>query len=149
MSTRCQVHVVENDGNQPWERLTLYHHCDGYASNMLPLIASAFKARTKGWEGGRAGKVASFLCAADPGQFEPEPGHELHGDIEWYYRLWVKEHHDVEGRPITWEIEVFDPDTNTGTHLAPGRLLLARMSVEDAAKGYDKFEDAMYPEDER
>ena len=106
MSTRCQVRV--NQLNCGWDQsVTLYHHCDGYPSNMLPLIASSYK---PDWEHGRAGKVASFLCAVDPGSFEPESGHDLHGDIEWYYVLNVKNNQDgTLGEKPTWEIEVYRP----------------------------------------
>jgi len=51
---------------------------------------------------GRAGHAAGYLCGADPSGFEPEEGHELHGDIEWYYRLWVIE----DNADCPWEVEV-------------------------------------------
>lgn len=86
MSTRCQVQVVEI--GMGWdERVTLYHHTDGYPTYMLPMISKARNLAGNSWESGRAGKVASFLCAADPGVFEPEEGHQPHGDIEWFYRI--------------------------------------------------------------
>jgi hypothetical protein len=41
MSTRCQVKVSSGvKGNQ--EAVTLYHHHDGYPTNMLPLMADAY-----------------------------------------------------------------------------------------------------------
>jgi len=109
MSTRCQVHVV-CEGVGWTEACTLYHHFDGYPSNIVPLIAKAFELSGKGWEAGRAGKAASFLCAADPGGFEPEEGHELHGDIEFYYVVHlVNKHHGCVGDKPAWEVEVLVP----------------------------------------
>ena len=101
MSTRCQVKVVAGGWCAGHEdaTFTLYHHCDGYPSNMLPLMASAYE---NDWQHERPGKAASFLCAVDPGGFEPEQGHELHGDIEWYYILHVT--------AKAWEVEVWECD---------------------------------------
>lgn len=107
MSTRCQVKVI--DDKDPDDAVTLYHHCDGYPTNMLPLIAAAYEPN---WEHGRVGKVASFLCAEDPGSFEPESGHELHGDIEWYYILKIKADYDVQAVPV-WFIDVYRGDGTT------------------------------------
>ena len=86
MSTRCQVQVIGSDN----DKVTLYHHSDGYPTHILPLCHQAFELSGKGWQAARGGKCASFLCATDPGAFEPESGHALHGDIEWYYRLYCK-----------------------------------------------------------
>jgi hypothetical protein len=109
MSTRCQV-LVEQKGAGWNQKVMLYHHCDGYPTNMLPLILRAFKEGEIGWEKGRAGKVASFLCAADPGGFEPESGFQLHGDIEWFYHLKVvnKQGGSMAEKP-SWIVDVYRP----------------------------------------
>ena len=42
MGTRCQVQVVEEAENKDWEeKVTLYHHWDGYPDNMIPLFKKA------------------------------------------------------------------------------------------------------------
>lgn len=120
MSTRCQVQVVETGVNFG-EKVTLYHHTDGYPSNIILLIKKcytkfskpkkyAFGKVCRKWELGRPGKVASFLCAIDPGVFEPEEGHDLHGDIEYYYVLTAV---NTKGGCTTevpiWNIEIFKP----------------------------------------
>jgi len=90
MSTRSQIQVTQ-EGLWP-SKVTMYHHCDGYPTNIGAIVRDKYIELAEGssqWEMGRAGKVASHLCAADPGQFEPEEGHERHGDIEWYYVLHV------------------------------------------------------------
>ena len=99
MSTRCQVRVVADGfaGGHEDKAITLYHHCDGYPTNMLPLMLSAF---APDWMHERPGKAAAYLCAVDPGGFEPEEGHELHGDIEWYYVLHVTAE--------LWAVQVFE-----------------------------------------
>jgi hypothetical protein len=146
MSTRCQVQVIQEG---IWsEKITLYHHCDGYPDNILPIIQQAYDigvtkdsgAKLGLWELGRAGKVASLLCAADPGQFEPEAGHELHGDIEYYYRLYAvnKQGGSLAENPA-WEIEIFTSHQNecknatavklTGTDLV---LLQPRTRLSEA-----------------
>jgi hypothetical protein len=106
MSTRCQVQVVDND-----EKITLYHHSDGYVSNMLPLFGKAYKNMKNFilnkwekkeyfvWQLDRAGYVASFLCYTDPRGFQPEEGHNLHGDIEYYYKLYC-----IKPK---WEVEIY------------------------------------------
>jgi hypothetical protein len=109
MSTRCQV-LVEEIGTMWKEEVMLYHHMDGYPKNILPLIFAAFKEGEIGWEKGRAGKVASFLCAVDPGEFEPESGFQLHGDIEWYYRLRLinSQRGSTAERPV-WMVDIYKP----------------------------------------
>lgn len=127
MSTRCQVMVTNNpksemtelnDGRDMW----LYHHCDGYPSNMVPLIKKAFdyeNLRTggegkfkftygiekRGWEKGRVFKSASLLCAVDPCQFEPLPYQEFHRDIEYFYVIRVANENDGN---IVWYLTVYD-----------------------------------------
>jgi hypothetical protein len=115
MSTRCQVRVIAEGLGEGAESVTLYHHSDGYPSNMLPLIREGYQQVLKKgdyylWQGGRPGKVAGFLCAADPGGFEPEEGHELHGDIEWYYVLRVinKTGGSMAEKP-EWVVDVYEP----------------------------------------
>ena len=111
MSTRSQVKVIQN-GIGWKEEVTLYHHTDGYPEYMIPTILKASNYTRLNYKGevnnckfekGRAGKTASLLCWADPGVFEPEEGHGLHGDIEYYYKLYVN-------GSRKWEIEIFDPD---------------------------------------
>ena len=100
MSTRSQVKVIDDEpeGNFS-ENVTLYHHHDGYPGHMVPLIHKAWKFGTKVHDKrypnlelgkiNRAGHVAAYLCYVHPLEFEPESGHELHGDIEWYYKVYV------------------------------------------------------------
>jgi hypothetical protein len=134
MSTRCQVQVVAGGscaGHED-EKITLYHHWDGYPSNMVPLLASAFKpAASKGiadaqnWMLGRPAKAAAFICAVDAGGFEPESGHALHGDIEWFYRVKVTTE--------AWVVDVYSAD---GFDLEPEELRLVAKNVPlDAEAG--------------
>ena len=108
MSTRCQTKVTQTGTG--WDQsVTLYHHCDGYPAGMVPLFKKAYDAYGLGWEAGRAGHVASFLCATDPEGFEPEEGHRLHGDIEYYYVLEVQNSKggSTAERP-EWILSVYD-----------------------------------------
>lgn len=103
MSTRCQVRVIQEE--QGWDAsITLYHHSDGYPEHIIPDIVEAYAKFGEHRGAGRAGHVAAFLCAVDPTSFEPEEGHELHGDIEYYYTLWV-------GRG-QWEVEIRQPNNS-------------------------------------
>lgn len=104
MSTRCQVRIKEFGVNNPKEEVTLYHHCDGYPSAMVPLIAGAYRAD---WKHGRVGKVASYVVAEDVDGYDIEQGHALHGDIEWYYVLEVESEMHVGAIP-TWYLTVYD-----------------------------------------
>lgn len=103
MSTRCQTKIVGTDFEKH-EAITLYHHCDGYPSNMVPLLASAY---APDWEHGRVGKAAAYVIATDPGGFEPESSHALHGDIEWYYVLSISSQGHVADVP-KWNLTVYD-----------------------------------------
>lgn len=100
MSTRCQVKVLAEEPEAKYsENVTLYHHCDGSPGRMIPLIYKAWRFGTSIHDKtypnfylpkvNRAGHVAAYLCYANPLQFEPESGHDLHGDIEWYYKVYV------------------------------------------------------------
>ena len=141
MSTRCQVKVIQE--GLPWEQaVTLYHHCDGYPTNMLPLFVKAMDLARKTecfseYALGRAGKVAGFLCHADPGQFEPEEGHALHLDIEFYYKLFAV--NDKSGsmaeRP-KWKVAVFTYRLGELTEIT------GRLEIHKAAKQADKIEAA-------
>jgi hypothetical protein len=106
MSIRCQVKVVQK-GMSYNENITLYHHTDGNPEYIISKIKGAYEKYGKDWKGGRAGKVASFLCAVDPGVFEPEEGHELHGDIDYYYILNVLCPKAFSEKIPTWEVETF------------------------------------------
>ena len=140
MSTRCQVQVIQEGlsdlaGGEWEDKVTLYHHSDGYPSYMLPKIKEAFDKYGVGWEAGRAGKVASFLCAVDPGEFEPEDSHELHDDIEYYYVLHVV---NSQGGSMAeqpqWLVTVYKPRTSNIGQLLLGEPLIERMSIEEAVK---------------
>jgi hypothetical protein len=150
MSTRCQVKVIQ-EGMDWQEEITLYHHCDGYPEHMIPTIAKAFNYKaprfTKrdydSWEKGRAGKVASFLCWSDPGQFEPEVGHELHGDIEYYYKIYCVNHQNgsVADKP-SWEIEIYKPVDGFWDKADEGHLILIikRTGIATLLKKYPNKE---------
>ena len=113
MSTRCQVQVIQK--GLGWDqKITLYHHTDGYPESIIPLIRFAFKeAKQHSWRAGRAGQVASYLCWSDPGVFEPEDSHELHMDIEYFYQLEVENKNggSIEETP-NWKIKIYEPGNN-------------------------------------
>ena len=114
MSTRCQVKVTTTYPDDSYtQSITLYHHTDGYPSGILPLIYKAFQYENptdaeygynNEWTKGRAGKIASYLCWADPGEFEPEDSHALHGDIEYYYTIKA----ESKNKDIVWMVQVFE-----------------------------------------
>lgn len=106
MSTRCQVKITEKGVKNDKEAVTLYHHCDGYPSNMVPLIAGAYK---PDWKHGRIGKAVSFVVAEDVDGYDVEQGHELHRDIEWYYILEIKSEQHVAAIP-EWTLNVYECD---------------------------------------
>ena len=149
MSTRANVHVVSNGLSWKEGPIQLYHHYDGYPSNMLVLFAKAFESGNGSWELGRAGKAAGFICASDPGQFEPEVDNgALHGDIEYFYRITCKNSaNGTMAEQPTWLIDVFT------SHDAPQReqfwkdgnpkhlrLLIEGLSVSDCAARAEEVE---------
>lgn len=160
MSTRCQIRVIQEGMN--WEEsVTLYHHWDGYPENMIKLFKAAFELiETKDiGQAGRAGKVASYLCAVDPSGFEPEVGHELHFDIAYYYRIFCinqkkrtvylrgcirsyKEFSNFQKKEeetyIDWEVEILQPikdfwDHPDEEHLEVIQERISLQSVDEMA----------------
>ena len=110
MGTRCQV-KMEMEGMTWNHAVTLYHHWDGYPTNILKLLQQARKSvpDKDAWQAGRAGKAASYVCAVEPGEFEPEEGHEKHGDIEWYYVVHcVNEKQGCTAENPKWLVDVYD-----------------------------------------
>lgn len=151
MSTRCQVRVSSGvKGNE--EAVTLYHHHDGYPTYMLKMMAKAYKnARTllenKGkeyqtkadyWELGRGGKMASFLCKEDPSEFEPESGHQLHGDIEWYYTIKPSDNDYSMAANPKWNVTVYKI---LGFDKEQKKIPIVTGDLEEAAKIAQKIED--------
>src|SRR5208282_26309 len=120
MSTRCHV-LVDIRGNEDATML-MYHHCDGYPSNMIEVLQRAWKIAVEqsskfhgeptvpDWQAGRLGKVCGFLCASDPGQMEPLDYKDLHGDIEYLYHLVVTNSHggSMAEHP-TWQVAIYQP----------------------------------------
>ena len=114
MSTRAQIQVI--GGN---EKLTMYKHTDGYPGGVLPLFKQAydmpFNREVKGidgklhkadiWRAGRTFKVASYICSTEPGTIEPLDYHDLHGDIEYFYKVTIKT--DLNEDNPQWYLEVF------------------------------------------
>ena len=150
MSTRCQVKVDVQDEIGWKEAVTLYHHCDGYPENMLPLIAKAYKDARRNMDKkakkrntsadyyklGRTGSVASYLCAEEPDGFEPEAGHKLHGDIEWYYVV-----HAINKAGGSWGD---DPQWNVDVYSVEGKphKVVEATPVEMAAKHAEEIAEA-------
>lgn len=135
----------------------LYHHCDGYPAVMLQLISKAFRMAIEGqdpkypsrWELGRAGKSASWLCAADPGSFEPESGLDFHGDIEWFY---VVRCQNPKGGCIAdncyWSVDVYETtrgfwDNSDWEHLKRRRKGMRVDGKEDLSSVIVKLDPGM------
>jgi hypothetical protein len=177
MGTRCQV-KIEEEGMDYSDKVTLYHHWDGYPSNMLMRLKDAekgardyieekAKSRGKGvdgkpytpeyWQLGRAGKAASFICKSEPDGFEPESSNELHGDIEWYYVIHLKNkkkgyfQHYPE-----WTVDVYDAQVhvNGSPNLIPVVKDVKLSSMTEAKakkieKQRDKISEEAYKEQKK
>jgi len=106
MGTRCQT-VITGTGYSNDLFVNLYHHWDGYPSNMMGLFEKAYRSwlKTKpNGTGNRPEHVAAFVVASDPAGFEfhskleawknPNVTNingliELQGDIEYLYMIHV------------------------------------------------------------
>lgn len=114
MSTRCQIQIIgpllrANPAPGDYDTILLFRHMDGYpdgtGAGTLERIAQAFalplgipqhaRPDAEGlrgidkWHLNRAYKSASYLCATDAGNTEPLPYFALHGDIAYFYRVYV------------------------------------------------------------
>ena len=143
MATRCQVEIVPTGnaldrGIRPEDVNRLYHHWDGYPTNMLPNIRDAFtkavaylKENSEPGGGARQiihclsdpAKSAAFLCHHEPDGYEPEDHDAVHGDAEFFYRI-TPERNDSDEDPIRWGVEV-----RRDTH--DGEVLLAASDMRD------------------
>lgn len=118
MSTRCQV-LIKSDSKEFEDDILLYHHCDGQPSNMISVIAKAFRwghRKTRFHRGGeltdyyrrqlyRVGSIAAYLCHQDPRGFEVENNRpDLQGDIEWYYEIEIGGTNRV---PYQWKVTIY------------------------------------------
>jgi len=142
MSTRSQI-TVKMEGCDWTDSVTLYHHCDGYPEHIIPCIVAGKRLAGNGYEAGRTGKVAAFLCAAHPGGFEPESTNDLHPDIEYHYTLYLV---NVRGgsmaeRP-TWEVEIRQPKNSFGAKEQPTiddmKVTTKRVDIEKLGAKYEK-----------
>ena len=123
MSTRTNIRIT-SEGLGGWNEVQLYRHCDGYPSSVLPSLAKAYQWSGGNWEAGRPEKVAAFIIAAnyEPAHdahgshyepdvpYEPDPDLQLHGDIDWLYRVIAITHAPTyTDLGPTWEVEVYKP----------------------------------------
>lgn len=139
MSTRCQVKIHGPKGKEK-DAVTLYHHCDGYPTYMLPTI---FRGYAPDWKHGRIGKAASFIVAADPEEYEIEEGHALHGDIEWYYTIEVVSEQHVNAIP-TWKVTVHKVSFN-GEPKPIGRVIICeKMTMKRIEQIANALEEESY-----
>jgi len=111
-----------------WETspIYLYKNRNGKPSQIIPLIKKAYKKfiidveqisnklpelkPNQRWRGGRSGKVASYLCAIDPGELEPSNSDY---DVQYYYNLFIV--NPLGGKvgdyPF-WELEINNKNRN-------------------------------------
>jgi hypothetical protein len=129
------VKVKEYGVDDDKEAFTLYHHCDGYPSAMVPLIAGAYKPE---WKHGRIGKAAAFVLAEDSDGYEMEQGHDLHGDIEWYYVLEIKSETHVGAVP-EWFLTVYDVPYDSRSIQEMRKVFEGR--IQDAVPLADSMEE--------
>lgn len=119
MSTRAQLQVTDGD-----DKVTLYHHCDGYPDNMVHSVFDAHwnKHAAIGplsYKNYRTGYVAGMLCKVDS-EFQPLDYHDLHGDIEFYYILDVSKDE--------WEISVYAVNESKSGKMNKKRLFKGKIS---------------------
>jgi len=109
MSTRCQVKLIEEWLNGQGDTFTVYRHSGGYPRSVIEDIKKAYEISGGRLRAGRAGNAASYLCASAPGVFEPEKSEDLHGDILYYYKLYLvnnSKRFAGDAKPY-WEVEIF------------------------------------------
>jgi len=108
MSTKCQIILVKDD-----ETLWYYRHSDGYPSSVVPELRKFLEHCKKVDDGWRdLGQLAGWLILigaheyhvqypivkARPsspwkvGAFEPCAHREFHGDIQYFYKVDLKEY---------------------------------------------------------
>ena len=161
MTTRANL-KIESLGLDWHEAVQLYRHADGYPTAVLPSLVKAYKWSGGGWEAGRARKVAAYICASSyvPAHrvgnydmppyvpYEPDTGLTPHGDIEWYYILWL---HNAKGGAMDeepqWEVAVFIAgeefwDNPTFLNLVP----VARGEIHEMAERAEGIEQSVYKE---
>jgi hypothetical protein len=125
----------KEDNKKFSQDVLLYHHSDGYPQGNFGMLTHFYRAYLFGvtpkikpwetdipnakpsdydqWKAYRAGYAASYLCYVEPTGFNPESVELtdsedfLHGDIAWYYKLYVKGK-VVKGKKYPqWELEIY------------------------------------------
>jgi hypothetical protein len=104
MSTRCQIAIYENDPGdkaEGWNAL-IYRHSDGYPEDECGVMAALIPfvegfVEQRGWDAEYlAARLVQHLCNEhDKGDDEPGvTGYgiccAIHGDIEYFYRVFPK-----------------------------------------------------------
>jgi len=154
MSTHAQVKVIGTIGD---DSQMLYHHTDGYPSNMIPVLKRAakialansctvryshddkhtFTVSSLPWEAGRVGKASSAMCAADPLVMEPD-ANELHGDIEYLYHLYLVNPSGTGhcGEHVRWEVEILQTNSGFWDNPTEGNMtvIVQRMPLQKITK---------------
>ena len=126
MSTRANIRIT-SEGLGWKEEVQLYRHCDGYPTSVLPSLTKAYQwsgGSEGNWEAGRPAKAAAFIIAANYEStreqngvsyppytpYEPDTNLQLHGDVDWVYRVIVITHSRFyTDRGPMWEVEVYKP----------------------------------------
>ncbi|PIN75345.1 hypothetical protein COV18_04110 [Candidatus Woesearchaeota archaeon CG10_big_fil_rev_8_21_14_0_10_37_12] len=117
MGTRMQVKISQEgltcsdgEGNRfhLLDEVMLYNHDHGAPEEALAKLAEAFYLSGGNYKAGRSGKVASFLCATDPGGFEPMSDMGLNPDLNFVYNLFLVNVNggSMDDRP-RWDVEVY------------------------------------------
>jgi hypothetical protein len=155
MSIRCQVQVIQ-EGLSWEERVSLYLHDPGCPSYIIPVMRQAYRYQREKywdqepdentfnwWRKGRPRKVASYLCWAAPGIFEPLDYHDIHPDINYYYRLYCV-NNDQAG-DVVWEVEVFIlGESSRDLRLIQPRTRLEDIDLEKLEESYARVKREMY-----
>jgi len=107
MSTRCVVQIFENQGSTIPAK-NLYHHNDGYPSNMLQVIENGFMQADQSGESVEQKRDPEFMfesLESVDSEFVDETGEDwLHDDIEFYYAIYG----DVDGWLVRCHERDFD-----------------------------------------
>ncbi len=135
----CEIQIIE-EGLLQGDSLSLYLQSDAEPENILADVQKAFNMAPSetglAYRRGRAGLVASYLCATKPGEYQPSNGMNLCFDLTFLYKLYlVNTAHGSMAENPTWEVEILESKTGLTEDL---ELIQPRTSLEECVSKYCK-----------
>jgi len=114
MSTKAQIRIVEC-GKAASERLmaegrnydgifTVFRRYDSFIDKVIRDLKKSYRASKNGRDADKAGDVASYICAVDPGRFVPLKHDDIWVGSNFYV---LKVYHQGPNADALWNVSIY------------------------------------------